>query len=215
MDWIISRIHSFSCSMADAVSRKASTLTDTFKSTLAQYRRWAAARQVHGVYLWHTCCCGLLLATLPRLQLIQTLQESSGAGRHGQAPAELGGGSLGHFRLYFGLSHAGEWRWFAFEIGPGRNASARCAARLTVVRLLRRPWEHISNFGLWLPLLLPHRSFPTWPEQRFPMSGPRTTLRSFIEKHFRCEWSHLMRLFFFFFEFCFMSGHCNNLIVPI
>lgn len=36
MDWIISRIHSFSCSMVDAVSRKASTLTDTFKSTLAQ-----------------------------------------------------------------------------------------------------------------------------------------------------------------------------------
>lgn len=29
MDWIISRMHSLSCSMADAASRRASTLTDT------------------------------------------------------------------------------------------------------------------------------------------------------------------------------------------
>lgn len=77
MDWIISRIHSFSCSMADAVSRKASTLTDTFKSTLAQCKIgmiqcfWEEREQqrdkctacTFGTHAAAACCWQLYLAS--------------------------------------------------------------------------------------------------------------------------------------------------------
>lgn len=64
----------------------------------------SSASALH-VTLRHT-----LRPVVPHFQLIQSFQKPSGAVCHGQSPAELGADRLGHFRLYFRLSHDGERR---------------------------------------------------------------------------------------------------------
>lgn len=104
---------SLSCSRADAVSLKASTLTKTNirqKNTafLFPSNHVQLLKLRHSVKRTRAAPKKTRMARpviVPDFQLIQSFQQSSGAISHGQCPAELAADRFVHLRLDFRLSH--------------------------------------------------------------------------------------------------------------
>lgn len=167
MDWIISMIHSLSCSNADAASRKASTLSDTSTS----FHRLVAQECVFIIKTKDVSgraatACGLFL----NCTLFPADPNFPKVARNDLPWKESCWTFPGMPRSFSPVFSPEPLRWMMIMIKEEK--SFPCGVQLTVP-LLRRPRGTFPKMGCDFLRSL-HRRFPRRPEQWFPICGPRT-----------------------------------------